>query len=51
MMTAQRRMFLLRQSVMRSGKSAHSQIPCLSRDTMSSMCVCVDDHGTFENRG
>ena len=39
MMTASERMFLLHQSVTRSGKSAQSKIPCLSHDTMSSMCV------------
>ena len=48
-MTAQRRMFHLRQSMTRSGKSAYSQIPCVSRDTVIN--VCVDAHGTFENSG
>ena len=47
MMTASQRMFLLRQSVTRSGKSAQSQVPCLSHDVIN---VCEDAHGTFENR-
>ena len=47
MMTAQRRIFLLRQSVTRSGKSAHSQIPQI-HDVIN---VCVDAHGMFENCG
>jgi len=37
MMTASQRMFLLHHSMTRSGKSAKSHIPCLSRDTTSSM--------------